>query len=50
LKELKRRKDEDESRRRQEEIEKSTPVRHHTDRPEGERADSGSIKSGSEYI
>jgi spectrin beta len=46
LKELKRRKDEDESRRRQEEIEKSTPVRHHTDRPEGERADSGSIKSG----
>merc|ERR550539_2354457 len=46
LKELKRRKEEDESRRRQEEIEKSTPVRHHTDRPEGERADSGSIKSG----
>merc|ERR1712242_18100 len=46
LKELKRRKDEDESRRRQEEIEKATPVRHHTDRPEGERGDSGSIKSG----
>merc|ERR1719225_2418917 len=46
LKELKRRKDEDESRRRQEEIEKSTPVRHHADRPEGERGDSGSIKSG----
>ena len=50
MKELKRRKDEDESRRRQEEIEKATPVRHHTDRPEGERGDSGSIKSGSEYI
>merc|ERR1739846_179386 len=46
LKELKRRKEEDESRKRQEEIEKATPVRHPTDRPEGERADSGSIKSG----
>merc|ERR1739846_241496 len=46
LKELRRRQDEEEDRRRQEEIEKSTPVRHHTDRPEGERADSGSIKSG----
>merc|ERR1719264_1474082 len=32
LKELKRRKDEDESRRRQEEIEKATPVRHAGDR------------------
>ena len=46
---MKRRKEEDESRRRQEEIEKATPVRHHTEKPEGERAESGSIKSGSEY-
>merc|ERR1712241_1127070 len=46
LKELKRRKEEDESRKRQEEIEKATPVRHPTERPEGERGDSGSIKSG----
>ena len=50
LKELKRRKEEDESRKRQEEIEKATPVRHHTERSEGERAESTSIKSGSEYI
>jgi len=49
LKELKRRKEEDESRRRQEEIEKATPVRHPIEKPEGERAESGSIKSGSEY-
>ena len=49
MKELKRRKEEDESRRRQEEIEKATPVRHPTERPDGERAESGSIKSGSEY-
>jgi spectrin beta len=46
LKELKRRKEEDESRKRQEEIEKATPVRHHTERSEGERAESTSIKSG----
>merc|ERR1712001_519688 len=46
LKELKRRKEEDETRKRQEEIEKATPVRHHTEKPEGERAESGSIKSG----
>ena len=49
LKELKRRKEEDESRRRQEEIEKATPVRHSTEKPDGERAESGSIRSGSEY-
>merc|ERR1719510_353022 len=46
LKELKRRKEEDESRRRQEEIEKATPVRHPSDRPDGEKEESGSIKSG----
>ena len=46
MKELKRRKEEDESRRRQEEIEKATPVRHPT---EGQRSETGSIKSGSEY-
>merc|ERR1719211_790446 len=46
LKELKRRKEEDESRKRQEEIEKATPVRHPTERSEGERAESTSIKSG----
>merc|ERR1712141_155403 len=46
LKELKRRKEEDETRKRQEEIEKATPVRHPTERSEGERAESTSIKSG----
>jgi len=46
LKELKRRKEEDDSRRRQEEIEKSTPVRHPTERHEGQRSETGSIKSG----
>merc|ERR1712088_464790 len=45
LKELKRRKEEDESRKRQEEIEKATPVRHPTERSEGDRAESASIKS-----
>ena len=49
LKELKRRKEEDESRKRQEEIEKATPVRHPTERSEGERAESASIKSASKY-
>ena len=49
LKELKRRKEEDETRKRQEEIEKATPVRHPTERSEGERAESTSIKSGSKY-
>ena len=49
MKELKRRKEEDESRRRQEEIEKATPVRHPTDKHGGERSETGSIKSGSEY-
>ena len=49
LKELKRRKEEDESRKRQEEIEKATPVRHPTDRSEGDRAESASIKSASKY-
>merc|ERR1719225_2516685 len=44
LKELKRRKEEDETRKRQEEIEKATPVRHPTERSEGERAESTSIK------
>lgn len=46
MKELKRRKEEDESRRRQEEIEKATPVRHPTERHEGQRSETGSIKSG----
>ena len=44
LKELKRRKDEDESRRRQEEIEKATPVKS------SGKSETGSIKSGSKSI
>ena len=44
LKELKRRKDEDESRRRQEEIEKATPVKS------AGKSETGSIKSGSKSI
>ena len=44
LKELKRRKDEDESRRRQEEIEKATPTKS------ADKGESGSVKSGSKLI